>query len=83
MTRLNPEEVDLAVVAIALHSACGPIVEGSIVGRTLLRDEVAKHLECSQLEAEQIVDTMIGRGFVSESRKDDGMPIWTIRAPQR
>lgn len=83
MTRLNPEEVDLAVVARALRSACGPIVEGSIVGRTLLRDEVARYLECSQLEAEHIVDTMIARGFVAESRKDDGMMIWTIQAPQR
>jgi hypothetical protein len=50
---------------------------GSIVGRTLLRDEVARDLSCSLFEAEQVVDTMVARGFLSEQH-DRGGVHWTI-----
>jgi len=36
---------------------------GFVVGRTAIRDAVAAHLACSQLEAETIVDTLVGRGL--------------------
>jgi hypothetical protein len=62
----DPESVDLAVLARWLREAYGSSVEGSVVGRTMLRDEVVRRLGCSQLEGEQLVDTMIARGFVVE-----------------
>ncbi len=52
--------------------------EGSIVGRTALRDEVAAHLGCSQLEAEQIVDSLILRGWLVLVRPPDSREVWEI-----
>ena len=75
---LDLESLDLAVLAAVLSSACRPPIEGAVVGRTRLRDEVARHLGCSQLEAELVVDTMIGRGFIRR-REHPGQPIeWLI-----
>lgn len=76
---LNLEEVDLAVVAYGIRKLVDAPIEGSIVGRTRLRDAVVEHLDCSQLEAEQIVDTMIGRGFLVETEVADGRSLWEIR----
>jgi hypothetical protein len=72
----DPERIDLAVVARHLKAAFEQIpIEGYVVGRTRLRDAVAAHLRCSQLEAEQVVDTMIGRGFIRfEGELPDGGP---------
>lgn len=36
--------------------------EGFVVGRTAIRDAVAQKLSCSQLEAEQLVDSLVVRG---------------------
>lgn len=62
----DPENVDLAVVAGWLRETYGSSVVGAVVGRTLLRDEVVRRLGCSQLEGEQLVDTMVARGIVVE-----------------
>jgi hypothetical protein len=78
--RLVAEEVDLAELARVLRAACGPSVVGAVVGRTLLRDEVARHLVCSQLEAETLVDTMVGRGFLVRT-DEDGQDGWVIAGP--
>jgi len=77
--RLVAEEVDLGELARVLRAACGASVVGVVVGRTLLRDEVARHVGCSQLEAETLVDTMVGRGFLV--RTDDGQGGWLIAGP--
>jgi len=75
---IDPESIDLAELAVVLRSACGGTIAGAVVGRTRLRDEVSRHLECSQLEAERIVDTMIGRGFIRR-REALGRPMeWLI-----
>jgi hypothetical protein len=52
------------------------VVKGAVVGRTRLRDAVAHELQCSQLQAEQLVDTMIGRGLLVADVTNDGMPVW-------
>jgi hypothetical protein len=63
--RLTVEEIDLAELTAALRSRfAGAAPVGYLVGRTALRDAVAQELGCSQLEAEEIVDTMVGRRFV-------------------
>jgi hypothetical protein len=61
---MDPEAVDLAELTAAVRDRCGPRLAGAVVGRTRIRDEVVEQLACSQLEAENLVDTMIGRGFV-------------------
>lgn len=52
--------------------------EGPIVGRTALRDAVAAHLACSQLEAERLVDTLILRGCIAMVRAPGGRAVWEI-----
>lgn len=78
MPRMNPENVDLAELARSIRTDCGPVVDGAVVGRTRMRDAVVRNLECSQLEAEQLVDTLIGRGFVSRRDAVDGRMEWLV-----
>jgi hypothetical protein len=62
--RITVEEVDLAELTAALRARFGgsrPV--GYLDGRTALRDAVAEELNCSELEAEEIVDTLVERGF--------------------
>jgi hypothetical protein len=82
----KPEAIDLAGVARELGVVfAGKPPVGYLLGRTALRDAVARFLVCSQLQAEQIVDTMIGRGFLkyegSSSQEVDDLRVWWI-APQ-
>jgi len=58
---------------------------GYLPGRTALRDAVVDHLECSQLQAEEVVDTMIVQGFLRyegapASEIDDLRP-WSVVVP--
>lgn len=63
--RLSIDEVDLAELTASLRRRfAGAAPVGYLDGRTLLRDAVADELECSELEAEEIVDTLVERGFV-------------------
>lgn len=79
MTRnIDPETLDLACLADVLREACGATVMGAVVGRTRLRDEVVRHLGCSQLEGETLVDTMIGRGFIRRTVDRDGQLEWSV-----
>lgn len=75
--RFDPESVDLAALRAALETSCGAFVEGEVVGRTRLRDEVLLQLACSVLEAERVVDTMVGRGFLRRQTSRDGRTGWT------
>jgi hypothetical protein len=47
-------------------------LEDLVVGRTTLRDEVVQRLDCSMLEAEHMVDTLVARGFVRQASLNDG-----------
>jgi len=74
--RFDPESVDLAALRSALEERCGAFVEGEVVGRTALRDEVARQVGCSVLDAERLVDTMVGRGFLRRQVTSDGRTGW-------
>lgn len=59
------EDVDLAAVAAVLQRVFeGAPPTGYVRGRTSIRDALAAHLRCSTAEAERLVDTMVGRGFL-------------------
>jgi len=79
-TKFNPETVDLAALRALLEERCGPFVEGEVVGRTRLRDAVVGHLACSLLDAERLVDTMIGLGFLRKQTSADGRTGWATSA---
>jgi hypothetical protein len=79
---LDPEQIDLAEIAESLRAACGRAVEGDLIGRTRLRDELVERLGCSTLEGETLVDTMIGRGFFRRRARPDGIVEWVINVPR-
>ena len=63
--RLSVEDVDLAELVGALRSRfAGARPTGYLNGRTAMRDAVADELACSDLEAEELVDTLAARGFI-------------------
>ena len=80
MTTLNVETVDLSELVSAVGQRVDSPLEGGVVGRTQIRDLVAAHLGCSLLEAEQLVDTMVGRGFARLEREPDGREFWLLGA---
>lgn len=62
---ISLEDLDLAELTRSLRerlAGCPPV--GYLVGRTALRDAVTDELSCSELLAEEIVDTLVARGFV-------------------
>jgi hypothetical protein len=83
--RLAVEDIDLAQLTAALRTrfgGVGPV--GYLDGRTALRDAVAEELVCSTLEAEEIVDTLVARGFARyegdpSAALDDGRG-WSLSA---
>jgi alkylhydroperoxidase family enzyme len=77
-TRFDPEQVDLAETTERLRALCGSVVQGAIVGRTLLRDAVVEELRCSELEAEALIDTLIARGFVVRRESIGDAVEWTV-----
>lgn len=82
---LDPESVDLAHLAKRLADLVPADARtGSLQGRTIFRDATVKLLRCSELEAEQLVDTLVARGFLALVVGDpDVPPTWTVRASRR
>jgi hypothetical protein len=77
---LDLEQIDLASLADRLQTSRLSL-EGYLRGRTEMRDAVIETLACSELEAEQLVDTLVGRGFVQFSgdpASAGGGGVWTI-----
>lgn len=74
--RFRPEDIDLAALTHTIRRAFDAPIEGTVVGRTRLRDAVAGQLRCSQLQAEQLVDTLIGRGLLTLEKTRDGAAVW-------
>jgi hypothetical protein len=74
----------LAELTAALRARFGGAAPaGYLDGRTALRDAVAERLECSTLEAEEIVDTLVAQGFARyegdpAAALDDGRS-WSLR----
>jgi hypothetical protein len=75
----NPESVDLAELARKLSDVFKSPPVGAVVGRTRLRDAVIAELGCSELEGEQIVDTMVARGFLAAVSDGGASTRWAIR----
>jgi len=64
-TSVNPEELDLKVLAEELRKALGdthPV--GYLRGKALMRDALVHERGFSELEAEELIDTMEQRGFL-------------------
>lgn len=78
MATLDVESVDLAALVTAMQSRFSAPFEGAVMGRTNMRDFVSEELECSELEAEQIVDTLVARRFARLERDADGRELWHL-----
>lgn len=77
---LDIETLDLAELASSLEQSLGARVAGAIAGRTAIRDALVSKLDCSELEAELLVDTLIARRFVVQQRQADGRVAWLLSA---
>lgn len=76
--KLDVEAIDLEQLARVVRRKCeGPLI-GPITGRTNVRDIIAAHLGCSMLEAEELVDTMVARGFARLERDSEGRDVWRV-----
>jgi hypothetical protein len=77
---LDIEELDLSSIAEFLVRATGGgVTAGAIVGLTQFRDLLIEHLSCSSLEAERVLDTMIGLRFVVKAAGvSGGPPLWRV-----
>lgn len=85
---MDLEQIDLAGVARTLRERFGggALEEDYLDGRTLIRDAITDSLGCSELEAEEIVDTMEAREYLRFPRfADDTHPSrpfrWHIGVP--
>ena len=79
-SKLDIDNLDLRAIAESLARAIGgePIA-GSVVGLTRLRDFLVDHLSCSMLEAERVLDTMIGlRLLVLRKDPRGAPPVWDL-----
>lgn len=62
---MHPEDIDLNELALKLAGRFrGAAPSGYVRGKGDLRAAVVEMLRCSDLEAEQLVDTMEGRGLL-------------------
>ncbi len=75
---VDVEDIDLAKLAEVVRRRCEAPLFDTIVGRSIVRDIVAAHLGCSLLVAEQLVETMISRGFARLERDDEGREVWRM-----
>jgi hypothetical protein len=83
-----PEDLDLIALVrqLASHFA-GAAPVGYVRGKSALRTAVVRILRCSELEAEQLVDTLEGRGLIRYegdrlSEIDDLENRWRFAGPQ-
>ena len=65
VSTLIPEELDLNELRAQLQQRFGDLPPvGYVEGKTTLRAAVVDILQCSELEAEQLVDTLETRGII-------------------
>lgn len=68
----SPEEIDLAQLARELALRLGSALDVNYLdGKTLLRDAVVDYLECSEAQAEELVETLELQGFARFPQLDD------------
>lgn len=75
----SPEDVDLATLAALARREPAARRAGFVVGRTNLRDCFMSALGCSAALSEQLVDTMVARGFLEyapDARSGHG--VWLV-----
>jgi hypothetical protein len=66
------EDVDLAALADSVRHRLGEHLEASYLrGKTILRDAVAAELRCSDVEAEELVETLELNGLVRFPQLED------------
>lgn len=82
MGKLDIEAVDLKELCDTVRDAmdASPLA-GEVVGRSQVRDVIAAHLGCSILEAEELADTLVARGWARLELDDDGRPVWRLEPP--
>jgi len=82
---LDVTSVDLSQLTQSLGSFLGsPGLPASLLeGKTALREATQALLHCSELEAENIVDTLVARGFAQfrEERELPGGAGWFLLDP--
>lgn len=81
----SPESVDLAVLVADLKRRfAGSPPRGYVLGRSEIRDAVVDVLSCSQLQAEDLVDTLVSLGYAqfegSPSAEVDELLPWHFSA---
>lgn len=78
---LDFESLDLLTVADILRANfVGSTPDGYLEGKTACRDVLVRALKCSELEAEQLVDTLLVRGYLTfrASELDAAHGTWAI-----
>jgi hypothetical protein len=84
MTQLSVEEIDLVTHTDGIRNQLGDTLEASYLrGKTVLRGAVVAQLGCSDVEAEQLVETLELQGFVAFPHLPDethpaGRLVWRI-----
>lgn len=82
--KLRPEDIDLAETTEQLGARLSVrSLVGYLEGKTRVRDALIELLQCSELEAENIVDTLIAQGYMRFAGDplavvDDG--VWQLRS---
>lgn len=71
-------EVDLAELAQMLARLPESFREGFVLGKTACRDAVLEALDCSEVEAEDLVDTLVLRGLLRFDVSQLGPAMWTV-----
>ncbi len=62
---MNPEQVDLEILTNRVAGALDQDARrGYLTGKTAVRDWVVRDQQCSQVEAESLVDTMCSLGWL-------------------
>jgi hypothetical protein len=71
----DPSSIDLQRLSESLQRTLkSHVVPGSILeGKTVLREATLSLLHCSELEAENVVDTLVARGF-AQFREHPDLP---------
>lgn len=84
---LRIEDIDLVDVASMLARRFGPCLEEDYLdGRTLVRDALVSEMACSELEAEELVDTLESCAYLrfptfNDETHPNRRSSWTIGVP--
>lgn len=82
---LDPEQIDLLELTRRLIDELGSrSLPGSyLVGKTAIRDLLLAYCGCSELEAEQLVDTLVARDFLRFRTSPETEGGWELRGDSR